>query len=207
MEQLGRFFLDFIDHAGYAGLFVVMALGNMGIPVGTEFVVPAAGALAASGHLSSLWLAALVATAGEVVGGGVLYAVGAYGGRPALLRFGKYVGVSEHKLDWLDRFFDRHGTKTVFFCRFIPVIRGISAFPAGISRMPKGVFFAYTAAGSAIFCFGLAWLGSLFGKHIDQLGPTLHRFNVVIVIAIGLAVIAFVILQTVRARRRARELA
>jgi len=68
-----------------------MVLGNIGLPVGTEIVVPAAGALAATGHLSSWWLAGLVATAGEIVGGTLLYAVGFVGGRPFVQRWGKYI--------------------------------------------------------------------------------------------------------------------
>ena len=69
MEHVSHFFFSIIDHAGYPGLFAVMVLANMGIPVGAEIVVPAAGALAATGHLSSAWLTALVATLGELVGG------------------------------------------------------------------------------------------------------------------------------------------
>jgi membrane protein DedA with SNARE-associated domain len=75
----------------------------------------------------------------------------------------------------------------VFLCRFIPVIRGVSSLPAGISRMQKRYFFAYTAAGSAIFCFGLVFLGNAFGRHIDELAPFLHRISRLI---LGLAILA-----------------
>jgi membrane protein DedA with SNARE-associated domain len=186
------YFLHFVDVAGYPGLFVVMILGNLGMPVGTEFVVPAAGALAATGHLSSVWLAGLVATLGEVVGASLLYAVGRYGGPPFVHRYGKYVFLRAHELQRVHRFYERYGTKTVFICRFIPVIRGIASLPAGLAEMPKRYFLPYTAAGSAIFCFVLAWAGHSLGSHVDRIAPYVHRFSLIIAVAV-VAAIAFLI--------------
>ena len=202
MEHLTHFFLDLIDRAGYSGLFLVMVLGNLGIPVGTELVVPAAGALAATGHLSSVWLAATVATAGEVVGGALLYAVGYVGGRPFVLRFGKFLKLDEHKLDAFHEFYERHGNVVVFVCRFLPFVRGVAALPAGVSRMQKRYFLAYTAAGSAVFCFGLAWLGSLFGRHFNDIAPQIHKLSTILVILVLVAVLAFVV-RAVAVKRRA----
>ncbi len=203
MEHITHFFLSLVDHAGYPGLFFVMAVGNMGIPVGTELVVPAAGALAAMGHLSSVWLAALVATAGEVVGGTVLYLVGYAGGRPFVLRYGKYLKLDEKKLDAFHGFYEKHGNVVVFVCRFLPFVRGVSALPAGVSRMQKRYFISYTAAGSAIFCFSLAYLGSIFGRHFDEITPIIHKASTVIIIVLVLGAIAFVAGRVLRSRRKA----
>jgi membrane protein DedA with SNARE-associated domain len=175
-------------------------LGNMGIPVGTEIVVPVAGALAATGHLSSWQLAAAVATCGEVVGGFLLYAVGYYGGRPFVMRWGKYLKLSEAKLDAFHRFYDRYGNVVVFVCRFLPFVRGVSALPAGVSRMQKRYFLLYTLLGSAIFCFALAWLGSTFGHHIGEITPLIHRFSTVFIVLVVLAVAVLVGLRIVKAR-------
>lgn len=205
MQQLSQFFLNIVDHAGYGGLFVVMAIGNMGIPVGTELVVPAAGALAATGHLSSVWLAGAVATLGELVGGTILYAIGYAGGRPFVVRWGRFLKLSEKKLDAFHRFYERHGNVVVFVCRFIPFVRGVSALPAGVSRMQWSHFLAYTAAGSAVFCFGLAWLGSLFGQHFDDMSPVIHKFSTALVVVVALAVAAFVVDRIVRVRRKGRQ--
>jgi len=200
MEHFTNFFLTLVDHAGYGGLFAVMVVGNMGVPIGAELVVPAAGALAATGHLSNLWLAATVATLGEVVGGTILYGIGYAGGRPFVARYGRYFKLSEKKLDAFGSFYERHGSVVVFVCRFIPFIRGVSALPAGVSRMPKRYFIAYTAAGSAVFCFGLAWLGSIFGHHIDEITPQIHKISfvvaVVIVVAIVLAIVGATLLRS-----------
>jgi len=204
VELLTHFFLGIVDKLGYVGLFFVMALGNLGIPVGTELVVPAAGALAATGHLSSVWLAALVATAGEVVGGTILYTIGYAGGEPFVARFGRYVKVDAKRLAVFHTFYERHGNVTVFICRFLPLVRGIAALPAGISRMPKRIFITYTAAGSAVFCFGLAYLGSLFGRHFDRIAPVIHRFATFAIVAVVAAAVAFIVWRVIRARNAAR---
>jgi membrane protein DedA with SNARE-associated domain len=88
VEHITHFFLNLVDSTGYFGLFIVMVLGNIGIPIGTEFVLPATGALVAKGHLPSLWVAAAVAALGEVAGGTILYAIGYAGGRPFVARWG-----------------------------------------------------------------------------------------------------------------------
>ena len=168
-----------------------MLLGNCGIPVGTEFVVPAAGALVATGHLSSYWIASIVATLGEVAGGFICYTIGYYGGRPFVARWGKYVKLDLKKLDKFHEFSERYGTKIIFISRFLPVVRGVIGLPAGVSRMRKRWFVLYTAAGSAIFCFGLMWLGVLFGNHMDALVPLMHRFSLVLGLLMVAAVAVF----------------
>jgi membrane protein DedA with SNARE-associated domain len=192
--------LKLVEEAGYSGLFIVMVLGNCGLPVGTEVVVPAAGALAATGHLSSWFVAGAVATAGELVGGLLLYSVGYYGGRPFVQRWGKYIKLSEKKLDQFHAFYERYGNGVVFLCRFIPVVRGVAALPAGVSRMQKRYFLTYTFLGSAIFCFGLSWLGSTFAHHIDAITPLIHRTSMIAAIVVVLAGIAYLVFRMNRAK-------
>ena len=205
MEQIGHYFLNLIDHAGYAGLFVVMVLGNVGVPVGADFIVPAAGALAATGHLSNVWIAGAVATLGELVGGSILYAVGYVGGRPLVVRYGKFIKCDEKKLDAFTHFYERHGNIVVFACRFIPLVRGFSALPAGVSRMPKLPFLAYTAAGSTVFCFGLVYLGSLFGKHFGEIAPIIHKASTSVIVGLLFVAVLLVVGGIVRSRRKANQ--
>ncbi|MEO6991282.1 MAG: DedA family protein [Candidatus Baltobacteraceae bacterium] len=194
MEHIYQVFLQIVDHAGYPGLFLVMTLGALGVPVGTEVVMPTAGALAATGHghLSSVWLAGIVGTLGEVLGAAILYTIGYYGGRPFVARWGRYVGLSLHKLDIAHAFYERYGKKTVFICRFIPIIRGVSSLPAGISQMQKRYFFTYTTLGSAIFCIGLAALGGQVGNHVDAIQPYIHAIAYGILGLVIVAAIAYV---------------
>lgn len=207
MGPFAAFFLHLVEHAGYGGLFFVMIVGNMGVPVGAELVVPAAGALAATGHFSNLWLVAGVATAGELVGNILLYAIGYAGGRPFVARYGRYFKLSEKKLDAFQTFYERHGNIVVLVCRFIPFVRGVSALPAGVSRMQKRYFVAYTAVGSAVFCFGLTWLGSLFGRHIDEITPSIHKFSLLAIGLVLLVVALAVAAALARSRRRSERVA
>lgn len=198
MEALSHFFLDIIDKLGYTGVFVVMLLGNIGIPVGTELVMPAAGALAASRHVMTWQGAGLAGTLGEIVGGVILYGIGYAGGRPFVTRYGKFLKLDEHKLDAFHGFFERHGNVVVFVCRFLPFVRGISALPAGVSRMQKRFFITYTAFGSTIFCFGLAYLGSLVGGHFDAISPQIHKGSTLVIGILVVVVLAFVIFKVAK---------
>jgi len=171
VEGLHHFFLHLVESAGYAGLLLVMIAGNLAIPVGTEFVLPVVGVLVATGHLPSLWLTVLIAVIGELIGGSLLFAIGKYGGPPFVHRFGRFVHLREHEMERVHGFYQRFGAKTVFLSRFIPVIRGIAALPAGLSDMPWPPFLLYTAAGSSIFCFGLIALGSRLGRHFHEVIP------------------------------------
>jgi len=202
VEHLIGLVTEFIDRAGYGALFVLMALGNLGIPVGTEVVMPIAGAFAAKGHLSSVWLVGLVGTLGEIAGAGVLYAIGFFGGRPFVARWGKYVGLSMHKLDVAHGFYERYGKKMVFFCRFIPIIRGVASLPAGISQMQKRYFFTYTTAGSAIFCFGLALLGNSLGNQIHDVIPVIRAVGYAVLVLAVVGVAAYVFFQRANRSRR-----
>jgi membrane protein DedA with SNARE-associated domain len=186
VENIQSLVLALVHDYGYAGLFVVMILGNLAMPVGTEVVMPIAGAAAGAGHLSSWVLVGAVGTLGEIVGGVLLYTLGYYAGEPVVHRFGRR---AVHELQRVHAYYERHGRKTVFLCRFIPFVRGIASLPPGISRMPKRYFILYHTLGSAIFCFGLAFLGFSLGKHFTAMLPLIRRFSLVL-IAVAVAAIA-----------------
>lgn len=209
MEHLSQIFHDLVVHLGYAGLFVVMFLGNIGTPVGTEVVMPTAGALAAKGQFPTLgtlpaWiLVALVGTVGEVCGATALYSVGYYGGLPFVHRYGKYVGFKERELGHVQRFYQRFGSWAVLLARFVPFVRGVASLPAGLSRMPLPMFLFFTALGSVVFCFGLAYLGQVAGNNLDAITASLHKFAVLIVIAIVVLVVAMVFMIRARSKKTA----
>ena len=200
MEHLHQAVVSLIDHYGYLGLFVGLALGNLGAPIGTEVILPVAGALTATGHLSSLWLTVAIALAGELSGGSVGYAIGRFGGVPIIERYGRYIHVTHERLLRIHRFFERWGTFAIFICRFLPVLRGIAAIPAGIAEMNLGLFYLWTFLGSLIFCTFLILLGNALGTHLDAVLPLLRRGGYVV---LAVAVIA-VIVGIVVARNRAR---
>jgi membrane protein DedA with SNARE-associated domain len=207
MAHLTQIVHDLVVHFGYAGLFVVMFLGNMGAPAGTEIVMPTAGGLAAAHHFPGIegiptWIiVATVATIAEVCGATTLYAVGYYGGVPFVKRYGKYVMFKEKELARVHGFYERFGTLTVFWCRFLPFIRGVASFPAGISRMQKRYFIPYTALGSAVFCFGLAYLGNVAGSNLDAILTVVHKLALVIVVLLVVAIVAGVMVWRARKKK------
>ncbi len=213
LQHLTDFLHGLIVHFGYPGVFFVMVLGNMGMPAATEVVVPTAGALAEAGHfgpsgLVPAWIiVAIAATLGEIVGGSILYAVGYYGGLPFVRRYGKYVMFREKELERVHAFYARHGKLTVFWCRFIPFVRGVAAFPAGLSRMQKRFFVTYTAIGSAIFCFGLAYLGDIAGKNLDGIIAYVHDFALMIVLILVVLLAAGYLWWRAKGRQPQKDIA
>jgi membrane protein DedA with SNARE-associated domain len=200
MHAVTAFFLNFIDHAGYAGLFVAMALANIGAPVGSEIVLPAAGALVATGHLPSLWLAIVLAVGAELLGQSIGYAVGRFGGRPFLDKYGKYIRFHHKEMERVEEFFRRYGKFSIFICRFIPVIRGIVGIPAGIAEMPLGAFYLWTFCGSTIFCGGLILLGHAAGTHSREIIDAMRTYAYAFIAAVIVALIAFLAVQRWRAK-------
>jgi membrane protein DedA with SNARE-associated domain len=201
LHALTTFFLNLVDHAGYAGLFIAMTLANVGAPVGSEIVLPAAGALAATGHLSSVWLAIALAVAAELVGQSIGYAIGRFGGRPFIDRYGRYVRFHHAELERVENFFGRYGKFAIFICRFIPVVRGIVGIPAGIAEMPLGAFYLWTFLGSLIFCGGLILAGHALGAHADEVIAGVRKYALLI-LGVGIvALVAFLFIQSRRTQR------
>ncbi|HZV77758.1 MAG TPA: DedA family protein [Candidatus Babeliales bacterium] len=199
MEHLQQAVVGLIDHFGYLGLFAGLAMGNFGLPIGTEVILPVAGALTATGHLSSLWLTIFVAVAGELSGASIGYAIGRFGGVPVIERYGKYVHFTHERLVSVHRFFERWGTFAIFVCRFLPVLRGIASIPAGIAEMNLGLFYLWTFLGSLIFCTFLILLGSTLGAHLGMVLPLLRRGGYFV---LGLAIIFVAAIVVLRARAR-----
>ena len=148
---LAGFVIATISSLGYGGIVLLMAIESACIPLPSEIIMPFAGYLVFKGEMQ-LWAVALAGAVGCVLGSFVAYYAGAWGGRPFVEKYGKYILVSHHDLAMADRWFQRHGDITIFVGRLLPVIRTFIAFPAGISRMAMGRFVIYTFVGSYIWC-------------------------------------------------------
>jgi len=165
-----------IHDVGYFGVYLLTALGNMGIPTGIEFVVLSAAALTTIGKLpGNALIVGAVAVAGELTGAAVMYAAGYFGGRRFLERYGRFVGVTKESILRVERFFKRYGRYAVFAARFIPFVRGLDGLPAGVAKMHPLKFFGATLAGSCVFCFGLAIAGVKLAKQ-PMLAASIERY-------------------------------
>ena len=180
LANIASFITHTISSLGYLGVAGLMAIESACIPLPSEVILPFSGYLVATGRFS-VWLVALAGATGSVVGSMVAYALGAWGGRPLLERYGPYVLVSMNDLDRADRWFERHGDLTVLVGRVLPVVRTYIGFPGGMTRMNLWRFNAYTFIGSFVWSLGLAWIGELLGEHWHAIGGWFHRFDVVIV--------------------------
>lgn len=183
--------INLITRTGYLGIVLLMAVESACIPLPSEVIMPFSGYLVFTGTLQ-LWGVVLAGAVGCVLGSLLAYAVGAWGGRRLVERYGKYVLVSRRDLDLADRLFREHGGIIIFVGRLLPVVRTFIAFPAGVARMSIWRFCLYTFLGSLIWCALLAWIGLKLGQHWDTLGSWFHRFDAmilaVLLIAFGLYV-------------------
>src|SRR4030088_3322683 len=176
---------------GYAGTTPLMAIESACIPLPAALIMPLAGYLVYAGRMRLVG----AATAGAIgcnLGSLVAYEIGCYGGRPLVERYGRWILMGKHELDWADRFFARWGYLAVFVGRLLPVIRTFIALPAGIARMPRGRFHLYTFLGSWPWCLGLAYLGTKLGENWRELGKYFHKFDAVIGVMLVAAVAWFV---------------
>jgi membrane protein DedA with SNARE-associated domain len=192
---LAGFIKSVISSLGYPGIAVLMGVESACVPLPSEVIMPFAGYLVYSGRFSSIAMVATLGAIGCNLGSVLAYEVGAYGGRPLIERFGKYILMNRHDLDASDRFFQRYGSITVFVGRLLPVVRTFIALPAGIARMPRGKFHLYTFAGSWPWCYALAYFGFTLGLRWDtdpRLKQWMHRFDALIVLALAIGIVYFV---------------
>jgi membrane protein DedA with SNARE-associated domain len=190
LTNIANFIIAVISAGGYAGIALLMAIESACIPLPSEIIMPFAGYLVHTGQLNLFW----VATAGAIgcnLGSIPAYWLGAWGGRPAVERFGKYILLSRHDLDRTEHYFQRYGGITVLIARLLPVVRTFIALPAGIARMPQLRFHLYTFLGSWPWCFVLAYVGMKLGDRWDsdpRFKAIFHRFHlgVELVLVVGI---------------------
>jgi membrane protein DedA with SNARE-associated domain len=200
------------DAVGYLGVALWVAIESVVIPIPSELVLPFAGFLVGTGDSLepltgqpwSYWLVVLAGTLGATAGALFAYAIGLWGGRPIVERWGRYLGISREDLDRAETFFARYGDYAAFFGRLVPVIRSLVSFAAGISRMPIGRFVAFTFLGSLPFTALLVFAGLQLGANWEQIGPILKRFEYAIVAGLVVVAIAWVWFRIIKPRRRTR---
>ena len=163
MHELIDWLLTTMNAMGYPGIFILMAMESSVIPVPSELVMPPAGYLAQQGSMN-IWVAILMGTVGSLVGAYANYFTARWLGRPLVLKYGKYVWITEEKFAKVERFFLKHGEISTFIGRLLPVIRHLISIPAGIAGMNHLRFSLYTLVGAGLWCTILAWIGYFIGK-------------------------------------------
>ena len=187
--MIARLLMDFvlgiISSTGYLGVFLLMLAESTFMPVPSELVLPFAGYLISSGTFE-LFTLIFVAILGSISGSLISYYLGKLVGREAIIRIGRYFFLNEHDLGIAHRWFEKHGEKTIFFCRFIPAVRHVISIPAGIAEMDLKKFLLYTSLGA------LGWNTILIfsGIYLQQNWAEVLKYTEVLDLLVILAVVA-----------------
>jgi len=197
-EHILAWLVQIITHVisvgGYAGIAGLIVLNSGGVPIPSEVILPFSGYLVYQGRFN-LFLVAAAAAVGCNIGSAIAYWIGAKGGRPLVVRYGKWVLMSKHDVDRMSWFFDRYGSIAILLGRMLPVVQTFVAFPAGIARMPRLRFHVYTTIGSLIWYSCLAWIGMKLGQAWNtdpRIQEIFHRFHLAVELVLLAALIWFV---------------
>jgi len=204
LHHLIAVWFGWVRDGGYPAIIVLMAMESSIFPVPSEVVVPPAAFYAAEGKVT-LWGVVLAATFGSWLGAAITYWVSRWLGRVVVVRFGKYLLISEKKLEMAEHWMHRYEAGGIFFARLLPVIQHLISIPAGIVRMGFGMFSAMTVVGSFVWCVVLAWLGNVARQKEPGLLDPEHpekmiafiksQSHGIVLIILAMAVLYFVVMK------------
>nr|WP_320147196.1 DedA family protein [uncultured Anaeromusa sp.] len=190
MDALFLFVTHSIDTWGYWGIFVGMALESANIPIPSELIFGFAGYLVYLGRLN-FEPAVTYGVAGGLLGSTVSYALGYYGGRPFVLKYGKYFFATPAKIELAQRWFDRYGLAAVFFARLLPVVRTFISLPAGFAKVNFSKFALYTVLGSLPWTLALIYLGFALGENWQLLTTYGHQVSLGVLLLLVIALLVW----------------
>ena len=187
-----------LDHYGYAAVFGALLLESFGLPLPGETMLIAGALLAAQDGMRLVPLL-ITASGAAVLGNNIGYAVGRFGGRRLIVRYGARIGLTESRLAMVEAFFQRHGGEVVLVARFFAVLRQLNRIVAGSVGMGWWRFLAYNAVGAALWV--CAWSIGVYtlGERLGALAPWIHRLGY---LALGLAALVLAAGIIVHARPR-----
>jgi membrane protein DedA with SNARE-associated domain len=187
---------EFLPIVGWAGIVFVMALESANIPIPSEVTMPLAGwMLGLDKGLSAvetILLAGFMGALGCTIGSLVSYGLGAYGGRPFLEKYGRYIMVNQHDLEKADQWFSRWGDSAAFISRLLPIIRTFISFPAGVTKVNLWRFTVLSFVGSFIWCAALAWGGWHFGANWEEILRVTQPLHWPVIIVLGAGFIWYI---------------
>lgn len=191
LHDIFRYIGDIINSLGYFGIAAGMFLESACIPLPSEVVLPIAGYMVSDLRISLLGANIAVAI-GSMCGSLLAYTVGYYGGRPFILKYGKYFFVSSEHFYKAETIFNKYGVAAVFFGRLMPVIRTFISLPAGIARMNLKKFLVFSLVGMLPWNFLLIFLGYKLGPKFEtDILPWFEDFKYLVIAAIVLIILFF----------------
>jgi membrane protein DedA with SNARE-associated domain len=191
-----------LDHWGYLAVGFLLFVEDFGVPAPGETVLIAASVYAGAGRLNIVAVGLIGFTA-AILGDNVGYAIGRFGGRGLVLRYGRYVFITEERLEKAEGFFARHGGKIVTVARFVEGLRQANGIIAGISEMPWPRFLVFNALGAALWVGTWISVGYFAGSHIETIYNTVNRYALYFLGALVVLIVALVVRRYRRRRNRA----
>ncbi len=188
----------FISAIGYPGIIILMALESTAVPVPSELVMPFAGYLVTTGRFEFIAIV-LLGASGSLLGSLASYFLGRQYGIQFIKKYGKYALITESDLNWTIKWFNKHGDKTIFISRFIPVVRHLISIPAGIGKMNLAKFSIYTFIGSLAWVTILSYFGMKLGENWEKVRGVTEKISMAVIILI-------IIIAAIFAWRHIKEL-
>jgi membrane protein DedA with SNARE-associated domain len=170
-----------IDSFGYAGVALMMAIESCNVPLPSELIMPYAGFLVQQGEMN-IHLAALAGAIGCVLGSMPSYWLGQWGGEPFVKKYGKFFLVSPKEFELARSWTQKYGDMAFFIARMLPIVRTFISLPAGALNARLWPFIIYTFIGSLIWCYGLTYVGIVFGENLELFRHYWHKFDAVIAV-------------------------
>ena len=189
-----------LNRFGYLAVVGLVLIEDFGVPVPGETVLILSAVYAATGRLNIV-LVALLGFCGAVLGDNIGFAIGHFGGRPLIERYGRYIFLTPERLDKTTVFFNRHGGKIIIVARFIEGLRQANGIIAGTSGMQWTRFLIFNAIGAALWVIVWTSIGYFSGSHIDTIYRYATRYDTYLLIVIGLLLVAYIVRRWVRSRR------
>lgn len=192
-----EFIISLMGQFGYFGVFFLIALENVFPPIPSEVILLFGGFMTTYTSLN-IALMVVAATLGSLLGAIVLYYIGKILNKERLKKIvsgkvGKVLRLKEKDIDMADHWFDTKGNKTVFFCRFIPIVRSLISIPAGMSEMPMAKFLLYTTVGSVIWNTVLIVIGNRVGENWESILGVFDQYSHIVLILLILIFVLFIV--------------
>ena len=195
IELVGHYIIQLIEATGYVGIFILMALESVLIPLPSEVTMPFAGYLVSQGSLSFIGVV-LAGTLANLAGSLLAYYIGYVLEETVLLnlikKYGKFILLSEHEYRRAEHWFQKYGDKIVFISRLLPGIRTVISLPAGMFEVNLKKFIIYTTLGCFIWSALLTYVGVVLGENWNSLEPLYRKFEFLIVGIIIVAVVIYI---------------
>jgi membrane protein DedA with SNARE-associated domain len=204
-SSIFNFAVNLVEKSGYAGVFGLMIVASAAVPIPSEVILPVAGYLVSIGQLS-FWVVVALAATGSLIGTLIAYSIGYFLGRAAILRYGRYIRMNEGHLNTAEKWFARYGSVTVLFCQFVPLIRTLVPFPAGIAEMKLWKFVVFSLVGIVIWDTLLVYIGYYVGTNYLAISRILEGdFTDIGILAIVIAIVVIAFFVTRRSSSQTKQ--